>query len=68
MSIERPTIEVHDVVVTEEPCEEIEGLEGITEQEMRFAELLDRATYFRLYGDRLFVQTEDHEALLFRAE
>ena len=68
VSIEEPTIEVHDVVVAEKPCDEIEGLEGIMEQEMRFAELLKRATSFRIYGDRLFVQTDDDEALLFRAE
>ena len=41
VSIEGPTIEVQDVVVAEKPCDEIEGLEGIMEQEMRFAELFE---------------------------
>lgn len=65
LSIEGSLIEIQDVVVSEKPCDDPEA---IVEQERRFADVLKRATSFRLYDDRLFVQTEDDEALLFRAE
>ena len=63
--IEDSRIEVQDVAVSEKPCDDPEAL---AKQETRFADVLKRATSFQLYGDRLFVQTEDDEALLFRAE
>ena len=65
LSIEGSRIEVDDLLVAERPCHDPEGL---MEQEMRFAKMLERATFFRIYGERLFVQTDDYEALLFRAE
>ena len=65
LSIEGSGIEVDHVRVTQKPCVDSEG---VVEQETRFAETLERATFFRIYGERLFVQTEDYNALLFRAE
>ena len=65
LSVEESRMEVSDVLVAERPCDDPEG---VMEQETRFAEALERATFFRIYGERLFVQTEDYEALLFRAE
>ena len=57
-------IEVEDVVRTEKPCENVDGIWG---QHIRFADVLKRLTFFRIYGDRLFMRTENYEALLFRA-
>ena len=65
LSIEGSGIEVDHVRVTQKPCVESEG---VVEQETRFAETLERARFFRIYDERLFVQTEDYNALLFRAE
>ena len=65
LNIEGSEIEVDHVRVTEKPCDDSEG---VVEQETRFAEALERATFFRIYGERLFVQTDNDEALLFRAE
>ena len=65
LGIDGLRIEVNDVLVTARTCDDPEGL---VEQEARFADVLKRATFFRIYGERLFVQTEDYEALLFRAE
>ena len=65
LSIEGSGIEVDPVRMTQKPCVDSEG---VVEQETRFAETLERATFFRIYGERLFVQTEDYNALLFRAE
>ena len=64
LNIEGSQMEIQDVAVSEKPCDDPESL---AEQERRFADVLERATSFRIYGDRLFVQTEDDEALLFRA-
>ncbi|MCY4652573.1 MAG: META domain-containing protein, partial [Dehalococcoidia bacterium] len=65
LSIEGSGIEVDHVRVTQKPCVDSEG---VVEQETRFAETLERVRFFRIYGERLFVQTEDYNALLFRAE
>ena len=63
--IEDSRIEIQDVTVSEKPCD---APEALAEQETRFADVLESAASSQLYGDRLFVQTEDDEALLFRAE
>ena len=65
LSIEGSQIEIQDVAVAKKPCDDPEVL---AEQETRFADMLERAAAFVLYGDRLFVQIEDDESLLFRAE
>ena len=65
LSIEDSRIEIQDVAVSEKSCDDPEAL---AEQETRFADVLERVTSFQLYGSRLFLQTEDDEALLFRAE
>ena len=65
LSIESSRIEIQDVMLSEKPCDDPEA---VAEQERRFADVLERTTSFRIYGDRLFVQTADDEALLFRAK
>ena len=65
VSIESSRIEIQDVVVSDKACDEPEA---VAEQERRFADVLERAASFQTHSDRLFVQTEDDEALLFRAK
>ena len=42
--------------------------EGVMEQEERYLELLPRVTRYGVYGDHLFMQTEDDVFVLFRLE
>ncbi len=42
--------------------------EGLTEQEKRYLSLVQRATRYGIYGDSLFMQTDDDVFLLFQAE
>ena len=65
VDIEDSMIEVRDVLRTERPCENMDGIRG---QDIRFADVLERLASFRIYGDRLFMRAENYEALLFRAE
>lgn len=65
LDIEGSMIEVGDILRTEKPCENVDGMRG---QDIRFADVMERVTFFRVYGDRLFMQAENDEALLFRAE
>ena len=65
VDIEDSVIEVRDFVGTEKPCENVDGMRG---QDIRFADVLERLTSFRIYGDRLFIRADNDEALLFRAE
>ena len=41
---------------------------GVMEQEMRYFDLLDAVTGFRIYGDRLFIHTDDGRAAVFEME
>ena len=65
VDIEDSMIEVKDIVRAEKPCDNVSGMRG---QDIRFADVLERLTSFRTYGDRLFMRAENDEALLFRAE
>ena len=65
LDIEGSMVEVGDVLRTEKPCENVDGMRG---QDIRFADVMERVTLFQVYGDRLFMQSENDEALLFRAE
>ena len=45
-----------------------DGPDGLMEQEERYLNLLPRLTRYGMYGDGLFMQTDDDEFLLFQAE
>ena len=47
---------------------ETEGVEGVMEQEERYLELLAGVTKFGVFGDGLYLQTEDDVFLVFKAE
>ena len=65
LDIEGLAIKVEKLLVTEKPCDD---RESIMEQETRFTEILKRAELLRIYGDQLFLEADNDEALLFRAE
>ena len=65
VDIEDSMIEVLDVVGTENPCENVDGMRG---QDIRFVDVLEGLTSFRIYGDRLFMRADNYEGLLLRAE
>ena len=65
LDIEGSKIAVGDILRVDKPCENVDGMRG---QDIRFSDVLQRLTSFRIYGDRLFMQAENNEALLFRAE
>ena len=50
---------------TEKACD---GPDGLMEQEERYLDLLPRLTRYGMYGDGLFMRTDDDEFLLFQAE
>ena len=50
---------------TEKACD---GPDGLMEQEERYLNLLPRLTRYGMYGNGLFMQTDDDEFLLFQAE
>ena len=47
---------------------ECDGPDGLMEQEERYLDLLPRMTRYGMYGDGLFMQTDDDMFLLFQAE
>ena len=47
---------------------ECDGPDGLMEQEERYLDLLPRMTRYGMYGDGLFMQTDDDMFLLFEAE
>ena len=61
---EAATIDVQTHVHTELHCE---GPDGLMEQEERFLDLFPRVTRYGIYGDSLFMQTDDDVFLLFQA-
>ena len=65
VNIEDYMTEVLDVVDTEKPCENVDGMR---EQDIRFVDVLERLTSFQIYGDRLFMRAYNYEGLLFRAD
>ena len=65
VDIEDSMIEVNDIGRAEKPRGNVGGMRA---QDIRFADVLERLTSFRTYGDRLFMRAENDEALLFRAE
>ena len=58
-------VNVNSLFHTEKVCE---GLEGLMEQEQEYLDLLPRLTRYGMYGDSLFMQTDDDVFLLFQAE
>ncbi len=50
---------------TEKACD---GPDGLMEQEERYLDLLPRLTRYGMYGDGLFMRTDDDEFLLLQAE
>ena len=59
------TIDVSTFSHTEKACE---GPDGLMEQEERYLELVPRLTRYGIYGNRLFMQTDGDEFLLFQAK
>lgn len=58
------TVDRRSFFSTAKLCEEPDGLMG---QEKRYFSLVQRVTRYGIYGDRLFMQTDDDEFLLFQA-
>ena len=61
---ETAMIDVQTYVHTELFCE---GPDGLMEQEKRYLDLVHRVTRYGIYGDGLFLQTDDDVFLLFQA-
>ena len=59
------TIDFQSFSHTELACD---GPDGLMEQEERYLDLLPRMTRYGMYGDGLFMQTDDDMFLLFEAE
>ena len=59
------TIDFQSFFYTELACD---GLDGLMEQEERYLDLLPRVTRYGMFGDGLFMQTDDDVFLLFQAE
>ena len=59
------TMDVQSFFHTELACD---GPDGLMEQEERYLDLLPRVTRYGMYGDGLFMQTDDDMFLLFEAE
>ena len=65
LQVEGSRTEIGDLQLSEKPCEDRLDL---VEQERRVIEALNSATFFQVYEDQLFIQADNGEALLFRAE
>ena len=59
------TNDVQSFSHTEKVCD---GPDGLMEQEERYLDLLPRLTRYGMYGDGLFMRTDDDEFLLFQAK
>jgi heat shock protein HslJ len=57
-----PSMSFGAITMTEMACLDPEG---VMDQEARYAELLGAITGYRIYGDRLWMETSDGRALLF---
>ena len=63
LSVEDSTITVGTTTVTRAWCDDPERL---MEQERHYLEIVSRVSHFMIFGDRLALQTDGDEALLFR--
>ena len=63
LSVEDSTITVGTATVTRAWCDDPERL---MEQERHYLDIVSRVSHFLIFGDRLALQTDDDEALLFR--